>query len=246
MYPRQNALPVTRVPALVSILAAAAIALYPGTARSYQEVQVTDGGTIKGAVTYTGTAPTKSIVPKDAEICGHAHDEPQIVVGANNGVKDAIVYLQGATKGKPLQKPAKPPELDNKNCVFVPESQVIFPGPIVIVNSDAVLHNTHGFYGKRTAFNVALPNQGQRITQQLDRSGLVRVECDEHGHMHATIYVADNPYFAVTGADGAFTITDVPPGNYVLVVYQRHTGPVETSVTVKPKETANVSIDLKK
>lgn len=246
MYPRQNASAVTRVPVLAGMLAGAAIALYPGAARCYQEIQVTDGGTIKGAVIYAGAVPVKSIVPKDEEICGHAHDEPQIVVGANSGVKDAIVYLEGIPQGKPLQKPAKTPELNNKDCTFVPESQVIFPGPIVIVNSDAVLHNTHGFYGKRTAFNVALPNQGQRITQQLDRPGIVRVECDEHGHMHATIYVADNPYFAVTGADGAFTITDVPPGTYELVVYQRHTGPVETSVTVKPKETVSVSINLKK
>lgn len=245
MYPRQNAVSVIRVPALLGV-AAAAIALYPPGARSYEAGQVTDGGTIKGAVTYTGAVPTKSIIPKDEEICGHPQDEPQIVVGANKGVKDAIVYLDGVARGKPLQKPAQAPELDNKNCVFVPESQVIYPGPIVIVNSDAVLHNTHGFYGKRTAFNVALPNQGQRITQELERPGLVRVECDEHGHMHATIYVADNPYHAVTGADGAFTITDVPPGNYKLVVYQRHTGPVETAVTVKSKETANVSIDLKK
>lgn len=245
-YPRQNVMPDIRVPALAGILAAAALALYPPAARSYQEIEVTDGGTIKGAVTYSGTAPVKSIVPKDAEICGHAHDEPQIVVGANKGVRDAIVYLDGVAKGKPLRKSAKTPELDNKDCVFVPESQVMLPGPIVIVNSDAVLHNTHGFYGKRTAFNVALPNQGQRITQQLDRSGIVRVECDEHGHMHATIYVAENPYFAVTGADGAFTLTDVPPGDYKLVVYQRHTGPVETQVAVKAKETVNVAIDLKK
>ena len=144
-----------------------------------------------------------------------------------------------------MSKPAKPAVIDNKKCSFVPESQIVAPGPIEIVNSDPVLHNTHGFYGKRTAFNVALPNQGQRVTKDLPRSGLVRVECDEHGHMHATVYVADHPYHAVTGADGAFTIKDVPPGNYTLVVYQRHTGPIETPVAVKAKETTDVKVDLK-
>jgi uncharacterized surface anchored protein len=74
----------------------------------------------------------------------------------------------------------------------------------------------------------------------------VRVECDEHGHMHATILVADHPYHAVTDENGAFTINDVPPGNYSLVVYQRHTGPVETPITIKAKETTEVKIDLKK
>jgi hypothetical protein len=172
--------------------------LTAAAAGAYQATTVADGGTIKGNVVYTGSVPVKKIIPKDPAVCGQPRDESQIVVGANKGVEDAIVYLEGVTKGKPMTKPAKPPEINNKKCEFVPESQVVAPGQIVIVNSDPVLHNTHGFYGPRTAFNVALPNQGQRVTKELPRPGIVRVECDEHGHMHATIYVADHPYHAVT------------------------------------------------
>jgi hypothetical protein len=224
---------------LVSTLAIALVTAYSPPAGSQE------GGVIKGAVVYTGAVPTKKVIPKDPEICGEPHSEPQIVVDANKGVKDAIVYLEGVAKAQPMPKPAKPAVIDNKQCSFVPESQVVAPGPIEIVNSDPLLHNTHGFYGKRTAFNVALPNQGQRVTKELPRPGIVRVECDEHGHMHATIYVADHPYHAVTGADGAFTIKDVPPGNYKLIAFQRHTGPIETAVAVKPKETTDVKVDLK-
>src|SRR3546814_15309030 len=82
--------------------------------------------------------------------------------------------------------------------------------------------NTHGFYGRRTAFNLALPNQGQRIKADLTRPGLVRVECDAHGWMLAWIYVADSPYYALTGEDGSFSLTDVPPGDYTLVTWQEH------------------------
>jgi hypothetical protein len=231
--------PAAPAAALVSALAVTLGAAYSPPARSQE------GGAIKGSVVYTGAVPTKKVIPKDPEVCGEPHSEPQIVVDANKGVKDAIVYLEGVASAKPMAKPAKPAVIDNNKCTFVPESQIVAPGPIEIVNSDPVLHNTHGFYGKRTAFNVALPNQGQRVTKDLPRSGLVRVECDEHGHMHATVYVADHPYHAVTAADGAFTIKDVPPGNYKLVVYQRHTGPIETAVAVKPKETTDVKVDLK-
>jgi hypothetical protein len=213
---------------------------------AYQATAVPDGGTIKGTVRFSGPVPVKTVIPKDAAVCGPPFDEPQVIVGTNKGVEHAVVFLDGVTKGRPVAKPAKTPELDNKNCKFVPETQVIAPGPIVVINSDPVLHNTKTFYGRRTAFNLALPNQGQRITSELPRPGIVRVECDAHGHMHGTIYVADNPYHDVTGADGNFTITGVPPGQYKLVAYQRHTGPVETTVTVKPRETVNVSIDLKK
>jgi Carboxypeptidase regulatory-like domain len=231
--------PAVRSAALVSTLVIAVIAVYAPPAGSQE------GGAIKGSVVYTGAVPTKKVIPKDPETCGEPHSEPQIVVNANKGVKDAIVYLDGVANAKPMPKPAKPAVINNEKCSFVPESQIVAPGPIEIVNSDPVLHNTHGFYGKRTAFNVALPNQGQRVTKELPRSGLVRVECDEHGHMHATLYVADHPYHAVTAADGSFTIKDVPPGSYTLVVYQRHTGPIETPVAVKAKGTTDVKVDLK-
>ncbi len=62
------------------------------------------------------------------------------------------------------------------------------------------------YYGKRTAFNLALPNEGQRIPVELKRPGTVRIDCDAHGWMEGWIYVVDNPYYAVTGADGKFTI----------------------------------------
>lgn len=53
-----------------------------------------------------------------------------------------------------------------------------------------------------------------------------------HGWMLGWIYVVDNPYYALTGADGKFSITDVPPGEYSLVAWQSFTGPVQQKVTV--------------
>ena len=109
-----------------------------------------------------------------------------------------------------------------------------------------MLHNTHGYYGKRTAFNLALPNEGQRIPTELPRAGAVRVDCDAHGWMEGWIYVVDNPYYAVTGADGKFSITDVPPGDYTLVAVQPFTGPMEMPVTVTAGQPAALEIELKK
>jgi hypothetical protein len=125
--------------------------------------------------------------------------------------------------------------------------QVIPAGSdLEIVNSDPVLHNTHGFLDKLTVFNLAMPNQDQRIKKPLKRPGIVRVECDAHGWMLGWVYVADNPYYAITGKDGSFILKDVPPGTYTLVAWQEYAGVVERPVTVKPKEVVNVSIDLSK
>jgi len=219
------------------------------SAVAYEAVAVADGGTIKGKVTFVGAPPAKKkIIPtKDKEACGSDPREvDQIIVGSDKAVQDAIVYLKQVAKGKAWEKPGKPPAIDNVKCDFKPHVQVIPAGDIEIVNSDPVLHNTHGFLGKLTVFNVALPNQGQRIAKPLKKPGMVRVECDAHGWMLGWVYVAENPYYAVSAKDGTFTLTNVPPGSYTLVAWQEYTGAVEIPVTVKAKEVASVTVELKK
>jgi hypothetical protein len=215
---------------------------------AYEEGAVTNGGTVKGKVVYNGTVPVRKIIPtKDMEVCGGIRDEPQVIVGAGNSVAEAIVYLKDVQKGKKWDKPKKTPVLNNHKCRFEPHAQVVPAGMnIAIHNSDPVLHNTHGFLIKATVFNVAMPKQGMQVEKPLIRPGIVRVECDAHGWMLAWIYVADNPYYAITGKDGTFTIGNVPPGDYALVVWQEYTGSMEIPVTVKPKEMKNVPVELKK
>jgi hypothetical protein len=126
-----------------------------------------------------------------------------------------------------------------------PPIQVMRAGEIDIHNSDPVLHNTHGFYGRRTAFNVALPDKGVKVTRELPRPGMVRVECDAHGWMLAHVFVVDSPYYALTGQDGSFTIADIPPGSYTLVISQSYVGDTEQQVTVKAGETQTLDVALK-
>jgi hypothetical protein len=232
---------------IVRLLQIVPVAVVSIPALAYDVIAVSGGGKIEGKVVFQGDVPTKKIIPtKNREVCGGPRDEPLILVGPDKGVEDAVVYLKEVPKGKAWGKPPKPPEIDNVKCKFEPTVQVIQAGAIDVVNTDPVLHNTHGFYGKRTAFNLALPNQGQRITSQLDRPGLVRVECDSHGWMLAWIYVADSPYYARTAKDGSFSITDIPPGDYTLVATQNYAGDTDIPVTVKANEATKVSIELKK
>jgi plastocyanin len=237
---------VSHIAALSAALAIAA-AMVAMPALAYEAGTVTGGGTIEGKVIYNGPVPTRKIIPnKDVEVCGGIREEPLVEVGPNNVVKNAAVYLVEVAKGKAWPPASKPPELDNIKCRFVPDVQVIPAGPLDVVNKDPVLHNTHGYYGNRTAFNMALPNEGQRIPTELTRAGTVRVDCDAHGWMEGWIYVVDNPYYAITGDDGKFSIIDVPPGTYNLVAMQSYTGPVQQSVTVASGKPTTLTIELKK
>src|ERR1700730_12763940 len=216
-------------------------------ARAYEAGAVAGGGKIDGKGVFNDAVPTRKIIPnKDVGGGGGLREEPLIVVGPDKGVQNAVVYLVEVAKGKAWPAQGKTPELDNVKCRFDPEVQVMRAGPLEVVNDDPVLHNTHGYYGKRTAFNMALPNKGQRIPTELSRAGTVRIDCEAHGWMEGWIYVVDNPYYAITSADGKFNITDVPPGTYGLVAIQAFTGPVQQSATVAAGKPTNLTIELKK
>jgi len=227
-------------------LAALTLTLLSLPAAAYESVQVTEGGTINGKVVYQGDVSTRRIIPtKDTETCGGIREEPLITVGSDKGVQGAVVYLKDIQKGKGLAKPPKNPEINNLNCQFDPHVQAIPVGSIVVVNSDPVMHNTHGFLGKQTVFNQAMPTKGMRIEKPIRKAGMMRIECDVHGWMLAWVYAAEHPYHAVTGKDGSFSIPDVPPGSYTLVAWQEAADVTEVPVTVKPKEATQQTIELK-
>jgi plastocyanin len=229
-------------------------AIAPSEAWPYEETKVTDGGTIEGKIVFRGTVPSpRKVIPtQDQEVCGGPRDEPRIVLGPENTIQGAVVYLKGIEKGKSFEKSKKPPVVDNAKCKFEPELQVVPAGTeILILNSDPVLHNTHGYLltdsrRGRTVFNQALPQKGQQVKSTLKSPGIVDVACDVHGWMQGWILVADNPYFALSEKNGTFAIKDIPPGKYTLATFQPFVGIRETPVTVEAKKTTSVNVELKK
>ncbi|NJM91589.1 MAG: hypothetical protein HC861_02015 [Rhodospirillaceae bacterium] len=233
--------------ALAISLILAAVLAAPNVALGYEETTVSGGGTITGKVLFQGAVPMRKIITtKDQDVCGGIREEPEIIVDAGKAVTDAVVYLAKVDKGKAWAADAPKPLLDQHKCIFSPRVQVMRAGKLEVKNSDPVLHNTHGFYGKRTAFNLALPNKDQVVETDLDRAGTVRIECDAHGWMLGWVYVVENPYYAVTGADGSFTIADVPPGDYTLIATHEFTGPIEIPVTVTAGAETSAPVELKK
>jgi plastocyanin len=235
----------------------------PVAGASYEVATVADGGTLTGAVRFVGTPPKLDPIPvnKNRDVCGGAKPSEALVLGPGNGVRGSVVMIEGVTRGK---KAGGDVILDNHLCLFVAHVTAVSPGDRVHVkNSDPVLHNTHGFMGKPTVFNLALPNKDQLIdvTRRLSKPGLVHVLCDAHTHMSAWILVHDNPYIAVTDERGAFRITDVPPGTYKVTMWHAGFLPrgvdkdgrpvydeprtVTKEVTIAPRSVAAVEFELR-
>jgi uncharacterized protein (DUF2141 family) len=52
--------------------------------------------------------------------------------------------------------------------------------------------------------------------------------------------VVDHPYFAVTGADGTFSLPNLPPGTYTVGAWHELYGEQTMQVTVGEKETQEI------
>jgi hypothetical protein len=221
----------------------------PSHGLGYEATTVSDGGTIVGEVKYAGDPPPpqKVEVTKDTNVCGtEPKVSPVLLVSADKGIKDVVVFLPDIPKGKALEKPAKPPVLDQKNCEYHPYAQ-IFPvgSTLEILNSDPVLHNVKTKGGSKSTFNLAQPKIKPKLTQEFKNAEIVQVECNVHGWMNAVLAVADHPYYALTDDKGSFKITDVPPGKYTLKIWHAKLGQQTQEVTVGPKEEAKVAFELK-
>jgi hypothetical protein len=201
-------------------------------------------GTVAGTVRLDGAPPVRPPLPvyKHREVCGDGVPDDRLVVGPGNGVRYAVVTIDGVRGGRAADR-EEPLVLDNHACRFEPHVQVAEVGQwLELRNSDPVLHNADARLGPDTLFNVALP-PGRHLRKPLGRAGVMRITCDvRHTWMLAWIVVADHPFHTVTDAYGAFELRDVPPGHYTVRVWHEELGTVERPVVVEPDATATVDV----
>ena len=195
--------------------------------------QVASAGDITGTVTLSGTPPPeKEIGPLENDpVCGKMHSGKVFTefykVGANKELADVIVMLKGVTP-KAADASTPPAVMDQKGCMYVPQILAIQTGQTLLVkNSDPAsvpMHNVHinptapaNMEAYSTKISQPQMAAGADLTYTFSApENFLKYNCDVHPWMFAWVTVVDNPYFAVTGPDGKFTIKNVPPGNYTI------------------------------
>ena len=215
----------------------------PGSAPVGTPVDLTQAGSIKGVVHFKGTAPARVKIDMSMDpACAMADDnlsEQYIVSGGK--LANVYLYIKSGITPSIETASATPVVLDQKGCRYTPHVIALQQGgTVVFKNSDPTMHNIHITSPTESgAIDISQGPMGQPQTQVFSSPQvMLPVRCNNHPWMNAFINVAPSPYFAVTGADGSFTISGLPPGTYTLAAVHEKLGEQDIQVTVPAKSIA--------
>ena len=209
-----------------------AVSAWPGVALA--------ASSVTGTVTFTGAPPALKPLAMSADpACAKKHTKPvpdeRLTLGSGNTMANIIVWVsKGIPAGKTFAAPKTPVTLDQVGCQYKPHAQGIMVGQAYrILNSDGILHNVHSLPKVNPQFNKPMPpNLKETTTTFTKPEPVFQIKCDVHPWMIANIGVFTHPFFAVTGADGKFTIPGLDPGTYEITAWHEVLGTQTASVTV--------------
>lgn len=211
-------------------------------------VVVVSGVSVAGRVFFHGTPPVARAVdlsacPPCAALADGRLSDESVTVNPDGTLQNVVISISaGLPSGEQFVPPAAPVMLDQKGCRFQPHVIAAMVGqPIVVKNSDPLLHSVHSLDAEQSpAFNFAQPTAGQRVLEPLQIVETFQVRCDLHPWMNAWVRVFNHPYFAVTQADGSFSLKQLPPGEYRLKAWHESLGVIEKRITVTDTQPARV------
>jgi Carboxypeptidase regulatory-like domain len=221
------------------LTASLALAIVVGGATTQAHEPAAAGGTLVGHVKLSTPAPPNRPISMGADLkCleinnGKRVDQDTVLRDPDGGLRNAFVSLQGTFP--PSTPPAQPIFIEQQGCVYHPRVQGAQVGQTLIVkNDDDTLHNIHSLSTKGNLFNTGQPKAGLEFKYVLKAEEvMLHVKCDVHPWMTGYLGVVSHPYFAVTGPQGAFTITNIPPGHYTVQAWHERFGTTTQAIDIK-------------
>ena len=216
-----------------------------------QTAPITGGSTVSGTIHFEGPVPKgeKLTLPLPCTKFhkGEAYSNEILVNGGKlqNVVLRIVRGLEGHTY---TDIPAEPVKIDQRDCLYEPRVSAVRVGQKVeFINSDEVFHNVRSITKNNENFNIGMPNKDDVLVKTFDKPEFyVETKCSVHPWMSATIAVLDNPFFAVSSANGTYQIQNLPAGHYTLEAWHEIFGTQAQEIDVKDGQPLSVDFTFHK
>ena len=153
---------------------------------------------------------------------------PAPKLAAESERRNVVVYLRDARAQNVSTTGAV---IRNQNEAFLPRVVAVTVGSTVeFPNDDPIYHNVFSL-SRAKNFNLGRYPRGETRRVRFDRPGVVKVFCEIHSHMSATVMVFDHPWFAVPDEDGRFQLPPAPAGNHQITAWHERLG--DTTINVR-------------
>lgn len=143
----------------------------------------------------------------------------RVVDAKGAAVSEAVVFVQQMPPDVAVPEGTRRAIVDQIDKEFVPHVLPVVVGTEVrFPNHDQIHHHVYSFSRTKT-FETPLYKGEEAPPVLFDQLGAVKLGCNIHDWMSAVIFVVPNPLVAVTDAEGAFAIADVPDGAYTVAAW---------------------------
>lgn len=237
-------------------LSSVLLLLGSGLLLSTRNVSAAAEGKISGTIKLDGTAPHQKPIDMSKEpTCakiheGHPVTTETVVIGSGAGLQNVVVYIsEGLPVAAASQVSAETPSFDQKGCQYIPHVLALDVNQhFKVTNSDQTSHNIHPMPtpgGANHEWNKSQPPGAAPFDVSWTAPEVaVHVKCNIHPWMSGYMAVVKGPY-GVTDNSGAFTINNVPPGDYTLTAWQESYGTQTLKVSVGAGKPATADFTFK-